>query len=108
MRDAISGAHIFRISKTQMNLFAPRTYVVCKWRQVGEYEISNDYVISKIADERIQGREKNCRSESWETRNEFNSPQPPLSVCVRIEVSTRIDGVGRTRGMWCELERADI
>ena len=71
-------------------LIAHQTYLVCKWRQVGGFENSNEYVISKIADERNQAPPKSCHRKSWETRNEFNSPQPPQRVCVRIEVDTRI------------------
>src|SRR5580698_3096151 len=48
-----------------------------------------------------------CRSENWETRNEFNSKQPPLMVCVRIEINTRVGRFERTCGMRLEFQRPD-
>ena len=89
-------------------LIAHQTYLVCKWRQVGGFDNSNEYVISKIADERNQAPPKSCRRKSWETRNEFNSPQPPQRVCVRIEVDTRIACCWLTRGLRFEFDRTDV
>ena len=39
---------------------------------------------------------------------EFNSPQPLLTVCVRIEINTRIDCAHLARCVRREFERRDI
>src|ERR1700743_744452 len=46
-------------------------------------------------------------SANGETRNEFNSPQPQLKVCVRIEIGTRLGDSRFTGGLRFKLYCAD-